>query len=115
MNAYIEYGENLESYLEGMWAFAIFDKNKNNLFLSRDRFGEKPLYYSKKENNFYFGSEIKYLQSLTNNQFEINVDTIKNFGYGYKSIYKTHSSYYKNIIIFKALQNYFLKKMVKLL
>ncbi len=111
MNAYIEYGENLENYLEGMWAFAIFDKNKNNLFLSRDRFGEKPLYYSKIENNFYFGSEIKYLQSLTNNQFEINVDTIKKFlVYGYKSIYKTQSSYYKNINHLQSSSKLFFKE-----
>ena len=52
MNAYIEYGENLESYLEGMWAFAIFDKNKIIYFYLETRFGEKPLYYSKKKNNF---------------------------------------------------------------
>ena len=36
----------MNSYLEGMWSYAIFDQNKTKLILSRDRFGEKPLFYS---------------------------------------------------------------------
>ncbi|CEG12806.1 hypothetical protein MSIBF_A2740005 [groundwater metagenome] len=42
-----------------MWAFSIYDKNKNIFFLSRDRFGIKPLYYHFKEGKFIFASEIK--------------------------------------------------------
>ena len=44
---YILYGENCVDHFEGMWAFAIFNSLKNELFLSRDRFGEKPLYLHK--------------------------------------------------------------------
>jgi len=42
-----------------MWAFALWDARKKHLFISRDRLGEKPLYYSRHQNTFYFGSEIK--------------------------------------------------------
>ena len=43
--AYIEYGEDCVDYFNGMWSFAIWDGFKEKIFLSRDRFGEKPLYY----------------------------------------------------------------------
>lgn len=49
------------SYLNGMYAGAIFDPRKNRLFLFRDRFGIKPLYYLKNKNEFIFSSEIKPL------------------------------------------------------
>ena len=41
------YGTECVKYFDGMWAFAIFDKMRNFLFLSRDRIGEKPLYFLK--------------------------------------------------------------------
>ena len=110
MNAYIEYGENIEKVLEGMWAFAIFDINKKKLILSRDRFGEKPIFFSKLQNNFYFGSEIKYIHSLTNTKFEINYDTVKMFlVYGYKSIYKKQANFYKNIFQLQSSSKLFFK------
>jgi asparagine synthase (glutamine-hydrolysing) len=43
--AYAEWGENMVDRLNGMWAFAIYDRAKRRLFASRDRFGEKPFYY----------------------------------------------------------------------
>ena len=48
-----------------MWAFCIYDMKKN--ILSRDRCGEKPLYFRKNLNNFYFGSEINYIHFLSKN------------------------------------------------
>lgn len=60
--AYKEYGENCVEYFVGMWAFAIWDKKKKNLFCSRDRFGIKPFYYIHQGNKFYFGSEYKPLK-----------------------------------------------------
>ncbi|MBL1280568.1 MAG: asparagine synthase (glutamine-hydrolyzing) [Fluviicola sp.] len=49
--------------LDGMFAFAIWDKEKEELFCARDRFGEKPFYYTESNNSFYFASEIKALWS----------------------------------------------------
>ena len=59
--AYQEWGVNCTSHLNGMFAFAIFDSIKNSLFLSRDRAGEKPLYYCYENGLFRFTSELKGL------------------------------------------------------
>ncbi len=50
--------------IEGMFAFALFDSKSGSVFIARDRFGEKPLYYFKNETAFYFASELKALVPL---------------------------------------------------
>lgn len=52
--------------LNGMWAFAIYDKQEDTLVLSRDRMGEKPLFYLQDKNRFYFASEMKALYPFLN-------------------------------------------------
>ena len=70
-----------------MWSFAIFNLKTNKLFLSRDPFGEKPLYIYKTNYGLYFGSEIKFLQNLSQDSFSINRKKINRFlSLGYKSI-----------------------------
>jgi len=59
INSYLEWGIECQNKLNGMWAFAIWDARKKQLFLSRDRIGEKPLHYAKWDNSFIFASEIK--------------------------------------------------------
>lgn len=59
LKAYIEWGEDCVLKFNGMWAFAIWNKQKNELFLSRDRFGKKPLFYAFIEDKFIFASEMK--------------------------------------------------------
>ena len=56
---FAEHRENCLKLLDGMFAFAIWDEYTKDLFLARDRFGEKPLFYSNINGVFYFGSEIK--------------------------------------------------------
>ena len=57
---YLEYGiEGCLSRLEGMFAFAIYDKTKQKVFIARDRYGEKPLYYYEDDHAFCFASELK--------------------------------------------------------
>lgn len=56
-----EWGEKLPIYLNGMFAFAIFDLRNNSLFLARDRMGEKPLFWRQTENGFAFASELPAL------------------------------------------------------
>lgn len=62
LHAYEEWGEKCVEKLNGMWAFCIFNTKKNKLFLSRDRFGEKPLYYYADQEKFIFASELKAIR-----------------------------------------------------
>lgn len=61
LNAYIEYREECVKYLDGIFAFAVWDSYKKTVFLARDRFGVKPLFYARCGNNIIFASEIKAL------------------------------------------------------
>ncbi len=61
INAYQKWGYDCVNHFNGMWAFAIYDKEKNKIFLSRDRLGKKPLYYYSDDNKMIFSSEIKPL------------------------------------------------------
>ncbi|MDX2002178.1 MAG: asparagine synthase (glutamine-hydrolyzing) [Chitinophagales bacterium] len=58
------WGANCLSRFNGMWAFAIWDNESKRLFLSRDRFGKKPLFYSKSIGEFFFASEMKAILPL---------------------------------------------------
>lgn len=58
---YMEYGSKCVDYLDGMFAFAVWDKSEQTLFLVRDRFGKKPLYYHFNGEHFIFASEIRAL------------------------------------------------------
>jgi asparagine synthase (glutamine-hydrolysing) len=60
--AYKEWGSECLQRFVGMWAFAIWDKTKKELFCSRDRFGIKPFYYIHVGDKFYFASEYKPLK-----------------------------------------------------
>lgn len=59
IRAYEEWGVDCQNKFNGMWAFALWDENKQRLLLSRDRIGEKPLHYSVFDNSLIFASEIK--------------------------------------------------------
>jgi len=98
LRAYVEYGENCVNYFEGMWSFAIWDSNKNQLILSRDRFAEKPLYIFNDGSGIYFGSEIKFIASLKRDPLTVNYNHLQRYmTYGYKSLYKTKETYFNGI------------------
>jgi asparagine synthase (glutamine-hydrolysing) len=95
LHGYREWGEDLPKKLNGMWAFAIFEANSNRLFLSRDRFGEKPLFYTRQNNTFAFASELSAL--LKHHAVTSGVSTQslrKYYAYGYVP---SPSSLYENI------------------
>ena len=58
VHGYEEWGEGLPGRLNGMFAFAVYDQLHRSLFLARDRFGEKPLYYTRQNGVFAFASEL---------------------------------------------------------
>ena len=59
LKSYVEYGEECVGHFRGMFAFCLYDKQKENLFLARDRFGIKPLIYTFLNDQFVFSSELK--------------------------------------------------------
>jgi asparagine synthase (glutamine-hydrolysing) len=59
LKAYMQWGEKSLDRLNGMFAFAVWDNIEQELFLARDRYGIKPLYYYYDDNNFVFASEVK--------------------------------------------------------
>jgi asparagine synthase (glutamine-hydrolysing) len=59
LHGYEEWGYDVVNHLKGMFAFGLWDEKKKQLFLARDRFGIKPLYYYYQNGNFLFASEIK--------------------------------------------------------
>ncbi|MFZ7102367.1 MAG: asparagine synthase (glutamine-hydrolyzing), partial [Peptococcaceae bacterium] len=61
LDAYIEWGSECVRMFNGIFAFAIWDEKEEKLFLARDRFGVKPLFYAVIENKLIFGSELKAL------------------------------------------------------
>jgi asparagine synthase (glutamine-hydrolysing) len=66
--AFRHWGEECQNKFNGMWAFAIWDAVEKKLFLSRDRFGEKPLFYTELANGgFVFASEMKAILPYINN------------------------------------------------
>ncbi|HEX8685160.1 MAG TPA: hypothetical protein VF654_01625, partial [Pyrinomonadaceae bacterium] len=61
LHAYLEYGADCPKHLRGMFAFAVWDERRRELFLARDRVGKKPLLYSRTAGTFVFGSEFSAL------------------------------------------------------
>jgi len=64
IKAYLQWGKQCVHKFNGMWAFALFDKRNNELWISRDRFGVKPFYYYQTKTFFAFASEQKALLEL---------------------------------------------------
>src|SRR5919199_426779 len=61
VHAYEQYGRDCPRHLRGMFAFAIWDEKRQDLFLARDRVGKKPLLYARVNNQLIFGSEFSAL------------------------------------------------------
>lgn len=98
LQSYRHYGDRCVEHFEGMWAFAIYDNKKGKLFLSRDRFAEKPLYFFNDDDGFFFGSEIKFLRALSGRNFKVNSkQIIKYLVNGYKSLYKKDDTFFEGI------------------
>ena len=76
IHSYEEFGEECPDRFNGIFAFGIWDSKKRNLFLARDHFGVKPLYYSIGENGIVFASEMKSILRYTNMRREIDVEAL---------------------------------------
>lgn len=104
LHAYIRWGKEFISRLNGMFAFAIWDEKKQELLIARDRFGIKPLYYTLSSNGIVFGSEIKAILAANKTSHNISLPGLHEFfyygtGLGVNTLFKD---------IFKLLPGHFL-------
>src|SRR5690606_6046829 len=76
LNAYLKWGKSCVHRLIGMFAFAIYDKQKNDVFIARDRTGIKPLYYYFTNGLFLFASELKAFHAHPNFDKKINKSAV---------------------------------------
>jgi len=103
LKSYEEWNEKCVEKFNGMWAFAIYDKEKDSLFLSRDRFGVKPLYYIYDKNRFVFASEIKALLPYLDKTIANRDELIRYLIYGVQEDRK--ETMFKDIYRFPVAHN----------
>ena len=98
LNGYLHFGTACFDRFEGMWALALFDGRRQRLLLSRDRFGEKPLYYWRRGGTLYFASEVKALVSLSGAVPEPDTEQVRRYLVnGYRSLHKHTSSFFHDV------------------
>ena len=95
LHGYEKWGKELPKHLRGMFAYAIYDKNKEEIFISRDHFGIKPLYYYQNKDIILFGSEIKSFLAHPKFQKELNKDLLG--AYLTFSFTPTDETFFKNV------------------
>ena len=76
LKLYEKYGTESFKMLDGMFAFSIIDKIKNKIYIARDYFGEKPLYYTKRDNKIIWSSELKSLVNVFEDKKEIDKNAL---------------------------------------
>ncbi|MDD5131799.1 MAG: asparagine synthase (glutamine-hydrolyzing) [bacterium] len=100
LHAYTQWGEDCLSRFNGMFAFAVWDKKKQELFLARDRYGMKPLYYALINNTFIFASEQKAIISHPVMKQEIDLEALLEY-FTFQNIF-TNKTLLKGIKLFPA-------------
>ena len=73
------YGTDSFALLDGMFSFSIYDKRQNKVYIARDFFGEKPLYFSPQKNNFIWSSELKSLIKIIDQKPKISKNGLNLF------------------------------------
>ncbi|MTI10573.1 asparagine synthase (glutamine-hydrolyzing) [Curvivirga aplysinae] len=103
LEAYRQWGTDFVTHMEGMWAIALYDSRQDQLILTRDRFGEKPLYLWWVDNCLYFGSEVRFLMGLSGVKADVNQEHLRRFLVnGYKSLFPSEDDYFYGIKAFPA-------------
>jgi asparagine synthase (glutamine-hydrolysing) len=96
LHAYAEWGEKAVERFNGLFAIAIWDRKRQELFLARDRYGIKPLYYTVVEDKFLFGSEAKAI--LTHPAYRATMDQEALIEYF------TFQNFFTNKTLFKGIE-----------
>ena len=79
LEMYLKYGVSSFSKLDGMYSFAIYDKNNDKVFIARDFFGEKPLYYYNRNNRLIWASELKSILNVIDEKLKISNESLSLF------------------------------------
>ena len=95
LHGFEEWHTDLPKHLRGMFAFAIYDKNTKELFLARDNFGIKPLYYTMMNDTFMFASEVKAFLDTPDLKKELNEDILG--AYLEFSFVPTNETFFKGV------------------
>lgn len=102
MLIHLETNEALKQ-MEGMWAFGHFDESTDTLTLSRDRFGEKPLYYFQDDTGFYFASELPILFSIMGKRPDIDSNKLRSYLFlGYRNLHRENTTFYSDVRLLKS-------------
>lgn len=116
---YEEYGVDSFGMLDGMFVFSIYDKNLDKVFIARDFFGEKPLYYYQQENNLFWASELKSIKNQCGKKLILSKNSISLFFQLtyipaphtiYENVYKLEANSY---IEFDCSENNLILKKIK--
>lgn len=95
LHGYEEYGKDILKKLRGMYGFAIWNRKEGELFLVRDIFGIKPMYYYKDDDIFMYGSEIKSFLANPSFKKELNKEALKPYlTFQYSALEET---FFKNV------------------
>jgi asparagine synthase (glutamine-hydrolysing) len=98
LTSYLEWGDACVERLEGMWAFVLLDEARRRVLLSRDRFGEKPLYTMWHDGALWFGSHISFLAALSGHKPPVDEDQLARYLVnGYKALYKQPSTWHLGV------------------
>ena len=86
---------------DGMWSFVYVDRNTSDIFISRDRFGEKPLYvYRSSEKITYYSSSINSISACAGRKLRLNSNQALRFLFcGYKSLYKSNTTFFEDVSV----------------
>ncbi len=104
LEAYRYYGSKCTELFNGMWAFAIYDREKDEIFMSRDRFGVKPFYILDREDTFVFASEIKEILEVYPEEKIMDMITVARYLKGIQED-ADERTFYKNIKNFPKSNN----------
>jgi asparagine synthase (glutamine-hydrolysing) len=100
--AYHAWGEKMLHSFNGMWAIALYDTQTHTLWLSRDRFGVKPLYYYKDDKRLIFASEIQAIHKILGKNHPLNTDVVGDVLLGKPHYHGTIQTYLKNVYALPA-------------
>lgn len=104
IECYRRFGTDCVKKFNGMWSFALYDREKNIVFFSRDRFGVKPFYYVDRDDIFAFASEPKAILAAFPEEKLVNESQIWRFIKGYPDSIDTNT-FYKNIVSLESSHN----------